>query len=280
MKDFNIRSFLAENKLTTLSKSLKEAKGTETLHIYSLPGMEDGVYLEVDVESYPADQNSPAEFDFEIMSARWDNDGDNRLSDEEMAEYDDYFEEWVSDHYGLYSPNRSTPNSNEEKLDAPDQLDVDIREGDSKEFTIRVPEFEPGLEEYMEEFNVEKEVVIDAYTEAYSRVIEAHYDEVVDEIVDILEGVVVKGSITNEAPERESALIKVAREIWVTRDIAKKKALLNSFLDTSQIKSKDTIRATAEKIFNPTRFDQYIANSVLKFEKLGLDEEGYSQKKK
>lgn len=206
MKDFNLRSFLTENRLTTLSKSLQEAKGTETLHIYNLPDTEDPVYLEVDVESYPASQDGPAEFDFEIIGGRWDNDGDNRLSDEEMAKYEDFFEDWVSDHYGLYSPKRTAnrTNSNEEGMDVP----------------------------------------------------------------------------TNEAPERESALIKVAREIWGTRDLAKKKALLNSFLDTSQIKSKDTIRATAEKIFSPARFDQYIANSILKFEKLGLDEEDYSQKKK
>ena len=76
----------------------------------------------------------------------------------------------------------------------------------------------------------------------------------------------------DEARQPESKLAQVIQQAWAEKDIIKAKQLIIDLITPSRIKSKDTILTTLKGINNQARLDQYLANSLLKFEKLGLEE--------
>ena len=75
-----------------------------------------------------------------------------------------------------------------------------------------------------------------------------------------------------EIKQPESKLAQVIQQAWAETDLNKAKQLVADLIMSSRIKSKDTILNTLQSIGNKGRLDQYLANSLLKFEKLGLEE--------
>ena len=76
-----------------------------------------------------------------------------------------------------------------------------------------------------------------------------------------------------EAYQPKSKLEQIIQDAWAEKDLNKAKQMVIDLLEPSKVKSKDQIIQTLKGIQNKTRFDQYLANSLLKFEKLGLSEE-------
>ena len=75
-----------------------------------------------------------------------------------------------------------------------------------------------------------------------------------------------------EAYQPKSKLEQVIQAAWAERDINKAKQLVIDLIEPSRINSKQQILDTIKGINNKGRLDQYLANSLLKFEKLGLSE--------
>lgn len=67
-----------------------------------------------------------------------------------------------------------------------------------------------------------------------------------------------------------SKLEKIIQQAWAEKDLDKAKQIVINFISDSKIKSKDQIINTVKEQKSKGRFDQYLANSLLKFEKLGL----------
>lgn len=76
-----------------------------------------------------------------------------------------------------------------------------------------------------------------------------------------------------EGYQPKSKLEQIIQAAWAEKDLNKAKQMVVDLLEPSKVKSKDQIIQTLKGIQNKTRFDQYLANSLLKFEKLGLSEE-------
>lgn len=77
----------------------------------------------------------------------------------------------------------------------------------------------------------------------------------------------------DEGKQPESKLAQVIQQAWAEKDINKAKQLVIDLITPSRIKSKDVILATLKGINNKAKLDQYLAHSLLKFEKLGLNEQ-------
>jgi hypothetical protein len=75
-----------------------------------------------------------------------------------------------------------------------------------------------------------------------------------------------------EAYQPKSKLEQVIQAAWAERDLNKAKQLVIDLIEPSRINSKQQILDTIKGINNKGRLDQYLANSLLKFEKLGLSE--------
>jgi hypothetical protein len=75
-----------------------------------------------------------------------------------------------------------------------------------------------------------------------------------------------------EAYQPKSKLEQVIQAAWAEKDINKAKQLVIDLIEPSRINSKQQILDTIKGINNKGRLDQYLANSLLKFEKLGLSE--------
>jgi len=71
----------------------------------------------------------------------------------------------------------------------------------------------------------------------------------------------------------KSKLEKIIQQAWGESDINAAKKLVIDFISPSKIKSKDQIINTIKGLTNKREFDRYMANALLKFEKLGLSEE-------
>ena len=69
-----------------------------------------------------------------------------------------------------------------------------------------------------------------------------------------------------------SKLIQVAQQAWAEKDLGKAKQIIVDLIEPSKVKSKDVILQTIKALRTKTEFDRYLANSILKFEKLGLNE--------
>jgi hypothetical protein len=76
-----------------------------------------------------------------------------------------------------------------------------------------------------------------------------------------------------EVYQPKSKLEQVIQAAWAEKDLNKAKQIVIDLIEPSRVKSKDQILQTIKGIQNKARFDQYLANSLLKFEKLGLSEE-------
>jgi len=70
----------------------------------------------------------------------------------------------------------------------------------------------------------------------------------------------------------KSKLEKIIQQAWGESDINAAKKLVIDFISPSKIKSKDQIINTIKGLTNKREFDRYMANALLKFEKLGLNE--------
>lgn len=81
-----------------------------------------------------------------------------------------------------------------------------------------------------------------------------------------------------EGYQPKSKLEQIIQAAWAEKDLNKAKQMVVDLLEPSKVKSKDQILQTIKGIQNKTRFDQYLANSLLKFEKLGLSEESEDMK--
>jgi len=67
-----------------------------------------------------------------------------------------------------------------------------------------------------------------------------------------------------------SKLEGIIQQAWNERDLNKAKTLVTNYISDSRIKSKDTILTTLSSINSKTKLDFYLANSLLKFEKLAV----------
>lgn len=76
-----------------------------------------------------------------------------------------------------------------------------------------------------------------------------------------------------EGFQPKSKLEQIIQQAWAEKDLNKAKQMVIDFIEPSRIKSKDQIIGTLKTIANKPKLDQYLANSLLKFEKLGLSEE-------
>lgn len=86
-------------------------------------------------------------------------------------------------------------------------------------------------------------------------------------------GSILKKVLNKESRfEAKSKLEKVIQQAWAEKDLNKAKQIVIDLIEPSRIKSKDTIISTLKSITNKPKLDQYLANSLLKFEKMGLSE--------
>jgi hypothetical protein len=76
-----------------------------------------------------------------------------------------------------------------------------------------------------------------------------------------------------EAYTPKSKLEQVIQQAWAEPDLEKAKQIVHDLIEPSKVKSKDTILQTIKGINSKPKLDQYLANSLLKFEKLGLSED-------
>jgi hypothetical protein len=75
-----------------------------------------------------------------------------------------------------------------------------------------------------------------------------------------------------EGYQPKSKLEQIIQQAWAEKDLNKAKQMVIDFIEPSRVKSKDQIISTLKTIANKPKLDQYLANSLLKFEKLGLSE--------
>lgn len=78
--------------------------------------------------------------------------------------------------------------------------------------------------------------------------------------------------LLKETYQPKSKLEQVIQAVWAEKDLSKAKQIVIDLIEPSRIKSKDQILSTIATIHSKPRLDQYLANSLLKFEKLGLTE--------
>jgi len=81
-----------------------------------------------------------------------------------------------------------------------------------------------------------------------------------------------------EAYQPKSKLEQIIQAAWTEKDLGKAKQMIIDLIEPSKVKSKDQILSTIKTISSKPRLDQYLANSLLKFEKLGLSEEAGDMK--
>jgi hypothetical protein len=67
-----------------------------------------------------------------------------------------------------------------------------------------------------------------------------------------------------------STLESIIHQVWAEKDLNKAKTIILTHLQTSRIKSKDTIVSTVESIRTKHKLDYYVANSLLMFEGKGV----------
>lgn len=76
----------------------------------------------------------------------------------------------------------------------------------------------------------------------------------------------------NEAFNPKSKLAEVIAQAWAEEDLEKAKQIIRDLIEPSRVKAKDDILRNMEPIQSKAKFDYYLANSLLKFEGLGLNE--------
>lgn len=76
----------------------------------------------------------------------------------------------------------------------------------------------------------------------------------------------------NEAFNPKSKLAEVIAQAWSEKDLEKAKQIIRDLIEPSRVKAKDDILRNMEPIQSKAKFDYYLANSLLKFEGLGLNE--------
>lgn len=84
----------------------------------------------------------------------------------------------------------------------------------------------------------------------------------------------------NENKNPKSKLEQIVQAAWAEKDLNKAKKMVVNLLAGSRVKSKDQMIQTIQNIMTKPRFDSYLANSLLKFEKLGLSENKKIEKPK
>jgi hypothetical protein len=67
-----------------------------------------------------------------------------------------------------------------------------------------------------------------------------------------------------------SKLESIIQSAWAEPNLAVAKKLVKDHIASSNIKSRDSILATLDTITSKAKFDFYIANSLLAFEKLSV----------
>lgn len=78
--------------------------------------------------------------------------------------------------------------------------------------------------------------------------------------------------LDEDLPERKSNIVDIVQDVWKEKTLFAALDTLERGLESSKIKSKEEILQNAKKIKTLPRLHQYLANSVLKYEKLGLKE--------
>lgn len=81
----------------------------------------------------------------------------------------------------------------------------------------------------------------------------------------------------NEAFNPQSKLAEVIAQAWAEKDLETAKQIIRDLIEPSRVKAKDDILRNMETIQSKAKFDYYLANSLLKFEGLGLNEETVEQ---
>ena len=69
-----------------------------------------------------------------------------------------------------------------------------------------------------------------------------------------------------------SKLEEVIQKAWSEKDLQRAKNVISTHITDSRIKSKDIILENLEGIKSKVKLDFYLANSLLKFEKMSLNQ--------
>jgi hypothetical protein len=83
-----------------------------------------------------------------------------------------------------------------------------------------------------------------------------------------------KNRFTSDTISIKSALEKIIQQVWAEPNLAKAKTMMLDFLGTSGISdfSKNTMRNNINSIQTKPKLDQYLSNSLLNFERMGIKE--------
>jgi hypothetical protein len=83
-----------------------------------------------------------------------------------------------------------------------------------------------------------------------------------------------KNRFTSDTISIKSALEKIIQQVWAEPVLEKAKTMMLYFLDTSGINdfSKNTMRNNINSIQTKPKLDQYLSNSLLNFERMGIKE--------
>jgi hypothetical protein len=68
----------------------------------------------------------------------------------------------------------------------------------------------------------------------------------------------------------KSVLEKIATQVWGESNLENAKRIVIDYISNTNIKSKETIITNVNTITSKKRLDFYVANSLLKFEKLSV----------
>jgi hypothetical protein len=278
--NFDLRKFLSENKLTKNAQLLKEA---QEKYKYFNKEKTGGFYMTTidGVKIYSLEDSSIMDTCFYALE---DKDGytdfisidvsgepvssEDIQNEQEISSYiADFIEEDINsqlEEEGLLETSRSMKNKMDEVSDPGfdtlmDVVDVEY-DGDPaiaaavaaalKNGDINISAFGHDMQ---------------AASAAVAKIVNGMDIEAAQQSMGFEEGV-------EEAFQPESKLVQVAQQAWAEQDLEKAKRLILDLIEPSGVKSKEVIVANIKAIRNKREFDRYLANSILKFEKLGLGE--------
>ena len=277
---FNLRSFLIENKLTKNAQLLKEAEGFKT---FKDSGIE-GLYMDTvnGVKIYSATDSSVSDYcayileypDGKIDIVDLDVSG-QPISSEELQEYDvlsdkpeiaDFISRDIANELGQEGGddlNEVSDYGYQELMDAVD----DYCDSDSPQFS----KLQTAVDHAYEAGQIATSEFGHDPRAAYRAVGKIADESGLFDEPDRDMGWDERDDV-EEAYTPKSKLELVIKQAWDEPDLEKAKQIIRDLIEPSRVKSKDTMLTTIEGLKNKKEFDYYLANSLLKFEKLGLNE--------
>jgi hypothetical protein len=232
--NFNLRTFLSENELTKNSQLIKEQEGFKTFQDSGI----EGLYMDTvnGVKIYSA-------------------------TDSSVSDYCAYVLEYPDGKIDIVDLDVSGQPISSEELQ---EYDILSDKPEIADFISRDIDKELGFEqEGVDEYN--------SYDD------KPYYDDVPksnpSKDWDSDDAEYIEDDDVEEAYQPKSKLEQVIQQAWAEKDLQTAKQLVLALIEPSKVKSKDIIVQTIKGINNKPKLDQYLANSLLKFEKLGLNED-------